>query len=268
MTHAGMNRAIRYLAGAALACLALRAGAQQVMEVITLQHATVQQVLPSLRPLLEPGGTLTGQRGQLIIRASPENIADLRLALEVLDRPARRLQISVRFDDGADASRRGVQAGGTIGNRGSNVDIRAQDAQTASAERVDQRLQVVEGGRAFITVGQSRPVPQRQRIQTPGGVVTQETFVVQDATTGFEVSPRLAGERVFLDIASQREGFSGAGVEGTRVGSAASGRLGEWFELGSIASGGVQGARGLASSDNARAAGLTRVWVKVEEIRN
>jgi type II secretory pathway component GspD/PulD (secretin) len=259
---------MRYFIGVTLASLALQAGAQQVMEVITLQHATVEQVLPSLRPLLEPGGTLTGQRGQLIVRASPANIADLRLALEVLDRPARRLQISVRFDGGSEASRRGVQASGTISNRGSNVDLRARDSQASSAERVDQRLQVVEGGRAFIVVGQSRPVPQRQRIQTPAGVVTQETFVVQDATTGFEVSPRLAGDRVFLDIASQREQFSGAGVQGARAASSASGRLGEWFELGAIASGGTQDARGIASADSARTAGATRVWVKVEEIRN
>lgn len=265
MKDAGAGRAMRHVIGAALACVVLQAAAQQVMEVITLQHATVEQVLPSLRPLLEAGGTLTGQRGQLIVRASPANIADLRLALEVLDRPARRLQISVRFDEGSDASRRAVQAGGTLGNRGSNLELRAQDLQSTSAERVDQRLQVVEGGRAFITVGQSRPVQQRQRIQTPGGVVTQETFVMQDATTGFEVSPRLAGDRVFVDIASQREAFSGPGVQAA---SAASGRLGEWFELGSIASGGVQGARGIASADSARASGTTRVWVKVEEIRN
>lgn len=263
-----MSRKARQFAAALLVCMALPALAQQVMEVITLQHATVEQVLPSLRPLLEPGGTLTGQRGQLIVRASRENISDLRLALEVLDRPARRLQISVRFDDAADAASRGVGASGTISNRGSNVDIRAQDSRSASSERIDQRLQVMEGGRAFIVVGQSRPVRQRQRIQTPAGVVAQDTFVMQDAQTGFDVSPRLAGDRVFLDIGSQREAFSGAGVQGARASSSASGRLGEWFELGSIASGGVQSARGIASSDSGRTAGTTRVWVKVEEVRN
>ena len=263
-----MIRVLRGVAGFAFGCLALHAAAQQVMEVIPLRHATVEQVLPSLRPLLEPGGTLTGQRGQLIVRASPANIADLRLALEVLDRPARRLQISVRFDDGSEASRRGIGASGTISNRGSNVDIRAQDSHSTTSERVDQRLQVLEGGRAFIVVGQSRPLQQRQRIQTPAGVVTQDTFVMQDAQTGFDVTPRLAGDRVFLDIASQREAFSGAGVQGTRAETSAGGRLGEWFELGAIASGGAQGARGIASSDSARASGATRVWVKVEEVRN
>jgi type II secretory pathway component GspD/PulD (secretin) len=242
--------------GAALALAAVDCAAQQVMEVIPLRHATVEQVLPSLRPLLEPGGTLTGQGGQLIVRASPANIEDLRLALEVLDRPARRLQISVRFDQGDGASRRDIAAGGAIGDRGGNVEIRARESQASGAERVDQRVQVVEGGRAFIALGQSRPLRQRQRVRTPGGVVSQETFVMQEATSGFEVSPRLAGDRVFVDIAQQRQAFSGPGVRETGVSTSASGRLGEWFELGAVAAAGV----GSASA--------ARVWVKVEEVRD
>ena len=78
--------------------------AQQTFEVIPLRHSTVDQVLPVLRPLLEPGGTLSGHSGQLIVRASPRNVEELRRALESIDRPRRRLQISVRFDD-SDAAR-------------------------------------------------------------------------------------------------------------------------------------------------------------------
>ncbi|MGH8708496.1 MAG: secretin N-terminal domain-containing protein, partial [Burkholderiales bacterium] len=73
------------------------AWAQASLEVIDLRHTTAEQVLPALRPLLEPGGVLTGQRSQLIVRTSPANLAELRRALEALDAPARRLVISVRF---------------------------------------------------------------------------------------------------------------------------------------------------------------------------
>ena len=94
-----MSRKARQFAAALLVCMALPALAQQVMEVITLQHATVEQVLPSLRPLLEPGGTLTGQRGQLIVRASRENISDLRLALA--DSPDRLMAAFADFPEPA-----------------------------------------------------------------------------------------------------------------------------------------------------------------------
>jgi hypothetical protein len=116
----------------------------------------------------------------------------------------RRLQVSVRFDG------------------------------AAAGERVDQRVQVMDGGRATILTGQSRPVRQRQYIQTPAGVVSQEVTVVQETTAGFEVIPRLSGDRVSMEIVS------------SRTASTASGRVGEWFELGAI--------------------GGTRVWAKVETL--
>ena len=92
---------------------------------------------------------------------------------------------------------------------------------------------------------------------------------LRDQTTGFEVVPRLSGDRVFLDIAAQRESFRDSGaVQGQRASSAVSARLGEWFELGGIASGGVRDERGILSASSARSADSRRVWVKVEELRN
>jgi hypothetical protein len=260
---------IRLALSLAIACTASQGLAQYGLEIIPLKHSTVEQVLPALRPLLEPGGTLSGQQGQLFLRASPANAADIRRALEVIDRRLKRLQISVRFDDASQASRQALDASGRIGNRGSELELRAQNSRGSLDERVDQRVQVVEGGRAFIATGQSRPVAQRQRIQTPGGVISQETFVMQEASTGFEVAPRLAGDRVFLDLAPQRESFTDSGaVQGQRVASTASARLGEWFELGGITSGGIRDDRGIASASGARSSESRRVWVKVEEIGN
>jgi type II secretory pathway component GspD/PulD (secretin) len=260
---------IRLALGLAIACASAQSLAQYALEIIPLRHSTVEQVLPALRPLLEAGGTLTGQQGQLFLRASPANVADIRRALEAIDRPLRRLQISVRFDDAREASKEAIEASGRISNRGSEIEVRARNSRGSLDERVDQRVQVVEGGRAFITTGQSRPAVQRQRIQTPGGVIAQETFVMQDASTGFEVAPRLSGDRVFLDIAPQRESFTDSGtVQGQRVSSTASARLGEWFELGGITSSGMRDDRGIASASGSRSADSRRVWVKVEEIRN
>ena len=176
---------------------------------------------------------------------------------DAADPPLRRLQISVRFDDSAEASRQGIEAGGRISDRGSDFDLRAQDSRAARGERIEQRVQVLEGRRAYISSGQSRPVMQRQRIQTPAGVIAQDTFVVQEAITGFEVVPRVSGDRVFLEIAPQRQSFdTQGGVQGQAMTTSVSGRLGEWFELGAIAAG------------DSRSSSVKRIWVKVEEIGN
>src|SRR5207237_5477480 len=198
-----MNRAtvVRF---AVLMLLALSARAQNALEIITLRHRTAEQVLPSLQPLLEPGATLSGQGTQLFVRTSPANLDDLRLALTAIDRPARRLLVSVRYDQDREVAARGIDASGRLGDRDSRIDVRAQDSRSRSEERVDQRVQALDGSRATILTGASRPVRQRQFIQTPAGVVSQEVTVMQEMTSGFEVIPRLAGDNVRVEIVQQR----------------------------------------------------------------
>ena len=262
-------KTIRSLAAIAIACLASQAAAQQALEIISLKHRTVEQVLPVLRPLLEPGATLSGQSNQLIVRTSPDNLADLRRVLEAIDRPARRLQISVRFDEAREAATEGIGASGRIGNRNARIDVRAQDARSEAQERVDQRVQVLEGGRAFIATGQSRLVPQRQLIQTPGGVVSQQTFVVQDVVSGFEVVPRLSGTTVFLDLVAQRAKPEGTqAIQSAQASSTVSARLGEWVEVGGAATVGSREDRAIGSASRSSSTDSRRVWLKVEEIAN
>lgn len=251
------------------ALLAGHAAAQYALEVIPLRHSTADQVIPSLRPLLEPGGTLAGQYSQLIVRTSPSNLEEIRRALEAIDRPRRRLQISVRFDDAGESSRRDLEASGRISNRGSDVRIRAEDSSRASESRVDQRVQVIEGGRAMILYGQSRPALVRERIQTPAGPVGQDALVMRETASGFEVVPRLVGSRVQLDIAPQRERFGPGGtVDTQRVATTASAALGEWFEIGSAVEHAAGASSGIASSSRARSASSRRIWVRVDEVRN
>ena len=246
----------------ALLLLAVPAIAQNALEIIALRHRTAEQVLPALQPLLEPGATLSGQGAQLFVRTSPANLAELRRALEAVDRPQKRLLISVRFDEALDAASREIDASGRVGNRDSRIDIRAQDARTRAAERVDQRVQALEGARAMIYTGESRPVRQRQFIQTPAGVISQEVTVVQEMTTGFEVVPRLSGDTVHVEIAQQRA----VAATAERAATSASGRLGEWFELGSVAMTAARDDRAIASASRASGGATRRVWIRVDEL--
>ena len=261
---------VRSALAAVAACHIHAALAQHALEIIPLRHSTVDQVLPTLRPLLEPGATISGQSNQLILRASPGNIAEIRQVLDTIDRPRRRLQISVRFDESGTSAEQGMDAGGRVSNRGARIEVQIRDAHGDSRERVDQRVQVLEGSRAFISNGQSRVVPQRQVIQTPGGVVAQDSYLVQDAATGFDVSPRLSGSRVLLDIAPQRSTFSGSpvpgGMQSQAVVTTLSAALGEWVEIGGADSRAERDDRGLASVNRARMSSSRKVWVKVEEI--
>ena len=230
------------LVTAGVACAAPFALAQFALEIIPLRHATAEQVLPVLRPLVEPGGTLSSSANQLFVRASPSNVAELKRVLEMIDRPARRLQILVRLDSVADRSRGELAAGGTISNRGSNIEIRAQDASGRAGERVDQQLTLLEGGRGFVSTGRADALRER--------------------ASGFEVVPRLSGDRVTLDIAQQRE----SGDQFQRLATTASGRLGEWIELGGVTGGATREERGILSSTRSASSSSQRIWIKVLEL--
>jgi hypothetical protein len=248
-------RATTYLGLLFWACGAL---AQGSLEVLELRHATAEQVLPTLRPLLEPGGVLTGQRNQLIVRTSAANLEELRRALAAIDRPARRLLVSVRFDNAGSEERSGAEVDARISSRGSRVEARAFDTRTASGERVDQRLQVLEGGRATIATGSARPLQLRDGV------------LVQDIATGFDVVPRVSGDTVTLEIAPRRE-VAGTVTHGSvqvqRAHTTLNARLGEWVELAGIAESATRDARGIASRTHGGGAADRRIWVRVDEVR-
>jgi len=228
---------------------AIQAGGQGALEVISLRHRTADQVLPALRPLMEPGAVLTGQGSQLIVRTSPANLAELKRALDDLDRPLRRLQISVRFDDALERAAQGVETSGRITNRGSSVDVRAQDRQSTAAERVDQRVQVLEGSRAFIATGRTAPIYD--------GTATRET------STGFDAIPRFAGGGVLVEIAQRRDTLARQQALSTTV----SGRLGEWIEIGGAVEAAARDDSAMLSARSSRGARSSGIWLKVDELK-
>jgi len=132
----------------------------------------------------------------------------------------------------------------------------------------------MEGREAYVRVGQSVPVRERQvrRTVVGGQVVEQaiESTQYRDVTTGFYVLPRIAGDRVTLDVSPQRETLSRqmpGGVNVQNVVTTVSGRLGEWMEIGGIGQNGsgqqafILGRATTATRDS------RRVLVKVEEVR-
>ncbi len=56
------------------------------MEIIQLRSKTVDEVLPALLPLVEPGGTLTGMNDQLFLKASVRNRDEIKRVLAAMDK--------------------------------------------------------------------------------------------------------------------------------------------------------------------------------------
>ena len=275
-------------------CLPMLALAQQEMEIIPLRHRTVDQVIPALQPFVEPGGALSGMNNQLILRASARNREQIKQALAAIDMPARRLVIRVSQNRDAESRQQGGEVSGNValGNnvriiqpststspggtqiemrRGdSNVTTRVYDTRSTRDARTSQSVQVVEGGRAFIQVGQSLPMPLRQVVLGPNGVVVTDSTVYRDIGQGFYAAPRLAGDRVTLEISPQFDtpGNQGYGSVNTqRVSTTVSGRLGEWIELGGSGQQACGLDRGNLSVGTSELRDNRSVWLLIEELK-
>jgi type II secretory pathway component GspD/PulD (secretin) len=267
-----------------------------VLEVIPLKYRTAEQVIPLIQPMLAHEGSVSGLQNQLIVRTTPGNLAEIRRILASVDTMPRRLLITVRQDADNDRSRRAAEISGSVGNdharvtipgsgdrRGGSVVLnegddrlraRMLDSRSTASDRNTQTLQVLEGNAAFIRIGQSVPVPRRQVTQTVinGQVVSQvvDSVEYRDVSSGFQVVPRVAGERVTLDINPQNDTLNrripGA-VNVQRVATTVSGRLGDWIEIAGLDQERNREQSALLGRTSSGGSDNRRVLIKVEELK-
>ena len=258
------------LAAVLLSCaLALSAQAQS-LEIIQLRNRPADQILPIVQPLVEPGGTVSGTGFQLIVRASPANLAQIKQVVASLDRAARQLVISVRQDAESRAERAAAAAGVVLSPGNSRVSGMITEGSSQGRDNISQQVRTQEGAAAYIAAGTSVPVTTRTMQRTVNGVVVQETVTPRDIVSGFYATPRVNGDTVFLDISTQRDtpGNLGAGSANVnRLSSTVSGKLGQWIEIGGVSQSSGSTSGGILSRSSEAGQSDRRVFLRVEDAR-
>jgi len=220
------------------------------MEIIQLKARTVSEVIPIIKPMLEPNDSVTGMNNQLIIRAKPERIAEVKKILERIDRPARKLIIYVRQGASYNLNRDGVSADidAKLGRhsrittgkttRPGSTRIRIRSAGTRNQLDSTQHIQTLEGKPAFIATGKSVPIDEQTTIISGGVVQQQNTKRYRDVTTGFYVVPYLNGSQVSLNISPhmQHQGSLHGTYDISSALTTVRGQIGEWITIGGVAS--------------------------------
>ena len=261
---------------------------QTVVEVVPLNYRAAEEIIPIIRPLLPPQGSVSGLNNQLIIRTTPENLEQIKQILASIDAAPRRLMISVRQDVDLERTQRGGQLSGRV-EIGDNVTInkpgrptppgasvrvdgaraKVYSSEAQKTDRVSQQVQVLEGNRALIRVGQSVPVRIRRYMDTPGGRRVIDAIEYRSVDASFYVVPRVSADRVTLAISAAADSLQSPATSATniqRVQTVVSGRLGEWIELASIGQQAEQrNSEILGRSTDARREDR-RVLLKVDEI--
>ena len=247
--------------------------------VIELNGRTAEELIPLLRPMLAPGGKISGLNDKLIIRTTPSNLAELRAMLDVLDAPPRRLRITVRQDAGRRERDVDLEVSGSVGTSGqpsgasgkrpseaSDGNISASASARASERNsgVAQSVQTLDGSPAYIAIGQSIPV--RGSIAADG----REYVEYRDVVTGFYATPRVRNERVTVALETSADRVNRP-IDGSariqRAETIVTGELGEWIEVGTISSDADGRQIGIVFFESSAATSESRIYLKVEELR-
>ena len=251
------------------------------LAVIELKHLPADDVIPAISPFLAPGDTLSGQGYYIFLNTTPENLARIRSIIAHLDQASPQLVITVVQGEDAIDQLSSVDISGSVSigdnvtvgmgdHRGmpdNSINVDAQSRHSTSRSSDIQRVLVQNGATAVIYMGLSVPVAMDS--PTFQGMRYHQIHEYREMLTGVHVTPRISGNRVTLEIETQRDQPSpdSPGVVRTQlIQTRVQGRLNEWIEIGSLLGGSNRQATGHINSSSRQKFRGNHVFVKIAEI--
>jgi type II secretory pathway component GspD/PulD (secretin) len=229
-------------------CLIWSASAATEFKIITLQHRFAEEILPIIRPIVGDEGTATAMQNNLIIRASPANMAEIEQIISTLDTARQNLTITVNRNKNISASASNAEVSGRkrIGNTtietansrrvirdGAAFNIENQQSRSNLANT--QFIQAIDGEKAFISVGQSIPYTQEWVTLTQRYMNVQRTTQFVTIDTGFAVRPRTIGNQVELEVTPRFSQLNQSGsIDFETLTTTIRTKRGEWVDLANI----------------------------------
>lgn len=250
------------------------ASQELVLEVIQLSNRPADEVVDLIRPFLDPRGTAVASGTKLIVKTSLENLVEVLQLIDQLDKRLAQFRISVLQSSRVSLAELNAEADvyGEVSNRGGGASARGHLYQSDSKTdgEITQELRTMEGKAAHIQVGQAFPIPT---YTTPGyGEVPYPSGGIgyQEATTGFAVVPRMAGEEVLLEVSPWSDRFSrlGGGVVHTQSAhTTIRAPLGRWVNFGGQDNSETGYASGILSRTERTNKDALNIYIKVDRIR-
>lgn len=249
---------------------------QNELKMITLKHRFAEDLLSVVQPMVGPEGTASATNNILIIRTTPERLAEIEQVVSSLDVASRNIRIEVSHGSGVQRESRQLSASGrgrvgdtevVVGRpaRRSRAQIEMDQGSSRVNRQSNQFLTVMDGASAFIEVGQSVPYTQQWAVFTQRYAAVQQTTEFHDITTGFEVSPRYIGNEVEVEITPRiatpnARGFIDFETLSTRIRV----KPGEWFDLGGTMQSRDEVSSAILSSGSNIASGNSALMLKVD----
>ncbi len=265
--------------------------AQLVMDVLPVNHSRAEALVPAINGILEGQGNVVVIQNKLVVRATPQKMAQIKSLLKQIDTPLQNLRITVKqgFRQDIERQDKSLSADVTVANSGrihvgsnreasDGVSVTARSGNSSlgghfrhnnSAERdlVSQQILTLEGHPAIIHMTKSIPTRIIRKGQNAQGKYQEEVTVFRDASIGFSVVPRLVGkgEEVILEISPEHSRFRGSRVETFGAHTTVRGKLGEWIEIGGIEQTESSVNRGILADSKIDSRQNRTIFLKVEK---
>lgn len=210
--------------------------ADTIIEVIPLTNRPASEIVPLLAPLLGDSAQLVDNGSNLLVKTTPDRLAEIKSVVKQLDVRQSNLVITLIQSKQTTAAELNAAAGinlkvagGNSSKSGGSMGVDVYQTQAKSTDESTQTVRTLDGVPAHINVGSTY-----LRQNFPGYFYPSTTEYIE-ATTGFEVTPRLAGQQVILNVSPWSEKMNGRGqIDTQNMQSTLRINLGEWVELGGV----------------------------------
>jgi len=242
--------------------------AETTIEVIPLTNRPASEILPLLAPLLGNTAQLIDNGSNLLVKTTPDQMAQIKAIVSQLDVRQSNLVITVMQSRQTSADELNAMAGVQLNvqaNNPSNSSARMighiYQTQDKDTDEKTQTVRTLEGIPAHITVGNTYPQ------QNFSGYGYPTTIQYTEATTGFAVVPRLAGQQVILSVSPWSDKMNGRGqIETRNAQSTLRMNLGEWVELGGVGESSSSSTSGALVNTRETGKGRMHILVKVDRV--
>ncbi len=225
------------------------ASASQTIHYVDLQHRPANEIIPLIKPMLEPGEAISGDGYQLFIKTSSQRKQILEDLIQNIDKTVKIFRITVSDDEFVSTENNDISAsakadvdnGEIILGRNPpdepGITLHADTRKTEDRSDNTQFVLVQEGKPAFVTREKLHIYPVHAYVRRPNGDFIIEHYQPSlSRQDGFYIIARASGEdMVHIKIqssTSKRQSYHGYGQEQTFIDTTVEIPLGSWFEIG------------------------------------
>lgn len=210
--------------------------ADTIIEVISLANRPASEIMPLIAPLVDNNTQLVDNGSNLLIKTTPGRLAEIKSIIKQLDVRQNNLLISVIQSNQTNADELNAatkvqmnMSDDAPSNTSGTIYGHIYQTQDKGTDQNTQTIRTLEGVPARIKTGNAYP---KQNFSAYGYPTNTE---YTEATTGFEVTPRLIGQQVILTVAPWSDKMNGRGqIETQNAQATLRINLGTWVELGGV----------------------------------